>query len=108
MSERIASSTWAIVPKKRKPGNAFASLKKKKKTNVEKLTLQLDDGRLLGHLADVLPLQARTAHRGHGHFARLDRTNTPPLRTLYDEKHAYKKRVGSQSQSQPREAHNWQ
>lgn len=80
----------------------------KKKTNVEKLTLQLDDGRLLGHLADVLPLQARTAHRGHGHFARLDRTNTPPLRTLHDEKHAYEKKVGSHSQSQPREAHNWQ
>ena len=88
MSERIASSTWAMVPKKRKPADAFVC---RIKTNGEKLTLQLDDGRLLGHLADVLPLQARTAHRGHGRFARLDGTDTPPLRTLHDEKYAYKK-----------------
>lgn len=74
---------------------------KKRDENVERLTLQLDDGRLLGHLADVLPLQARTAHRGHGRFARLDRTNTLPLRTLHDEKYTYKKKVRSQSQLQP-------
>ena len=81
----MVSSTYVIVPKKRKPDGTGLS-KQEKNTEDYNNTLQTKNGCLFGHFSNIRTLEARPTYSRHREIARIHASNTSQLGILNDEK----------------------